>query len=173
MRQLWFLCVVPLMAEAQTIELLPIDIIYGNQLIRAEHQVVVSSPEAVSVIPVERVKSTLGPNIVITAEGSKLSSFEENSIAEREQAIFDEVNQRTEEAPFTVLFTGNIPAEIQEKRLRMMPEIGVFKDQIGGGSIKVEQPDVGDFSSVGKGGKPIGTSSKASDEAKLETLIGG
>jgi hypothetical protein len=173
MRQFWFFCVMPLTVGAQTIERQPIDIIYGNQIIRTEHQVVVSSPEVVSVIPVERVKATLGPNVVIAADGSSLSSFEENSIAAREQAIFDEVNKRTEEAPFTVLFTGNIPEEIQERRLRMMPEIGVFRDQVGDDSADVVQPDVGDFSSVGKGGTPIGTSSKVEDEANLEALIGG
>ncbi len=173
MRQFWFLCVMPLTVGAQTIERQPIDIIYGNQIIRTEHQVVVSSPEVVSVIPVERVKTALGPNVVIAADGSSLSSFEENSIASREQAIFDEVNKRTEEAPFTVLFTGNIPEEIQERRLRMMPQIGVFRDQVGGDSADVVQPDVGDFSSVGKSGAPIGTSSKVEDEAKLEALIGG
>lgn len=168
----WGLFFVSLFSDAQTIERQTIDIIYGNQVIRTKHQVVISSPEEVSVIPVDQVESALGPNIVITADGSKLSAFEENSIAEREQAIFDEVNKRTEEAPFTVLFTGNIPEKIQEKRLRMMPKIDLLGGPSNVNEKDVAKPDVGDFSPVGKGGVPIEASSTASD-AKLEKLIGG
>ncbi|ETX09901.1 hypothetical protein MUS1_05415 [Marinomonas ushuaiensis DSM 15871] len=184
MRQsFWVLGFVPLFTDAQTIERQPIDIIYGNQIIRSEHQVVVSSREEVSVIPVDRSTSTLGPNVVIAADGRVSSYLEENEIAKREQAIYDEVNRRTEEAPFTVLFTGNIPEKIQERRLRMMPEIGVFGDQAnppGDISSDVITPDVGDFSPAGKGilpvrsGSSVNTSEKPeSDEERLEQLIGG
>ena len=179
----WMLCFVPLVAGAQTVERQPIDIIYGNQIIRTEHQVVVSSPEEVSVIPVDRSVSTLGPNVVIAADGKVSSYLEENDIAEREQAIYDEVNRRTEEAPFTVLFTGNIPDEIQEKRLRMMPEIGIFGDQVDPPddiSNHAIVPDVGDFSPAGKGISPVRSGSSMnndergkSDEERLEQLIGG
>ena len=160
------LCVLPLAVNAQTIEIQPVDIIYGKQIIRTEHQVVVSSPDEVAIIPVEEVKG-LGPNIVIPADNSRrLSSFEENAIAEREQAIYEEVNKRTKEAPFTVLFTGNIPDVIQDRRLRMMPEIELIEDTNGG---SLSAPDVGDFTPVGTDTGPI----SAEDAAKLEKLIGG
>lgn len=169
---------VSLCADAQTIERQPVDIIYGNQVIHTEHQVVVSSQEEVAVIPAEKAKMTLGPNIVITADGKGLSYLEENAIAEREQAIYDEVNKRTEDAPFTVLFTGNIPEDIQAKRLRMMPEIGIFGDQVRADDTSEDkvQPDVGDFSPIGKGVEPAANGAKgapATDQEKLEKLIGG
>ncbi|WP_417527871.1 hypothetical protein [Marinomonas shanghaiensis] len=179
------LCAVSLVANAQTIERQPVDIIYGNQVIRTQHQVVVSSKEEVAVIPAEKAIGALGPNVVITADGQGLSYLEENAIAEREQAIYDEVNKRTEEAPFTVLFTGTIPEEIQEKRLRMMPEIGIFGDQV---EPKVQPedgsaPNAGDFSPIGKGvssGQPNvpdqsngAKSAPATDKERLEQLIGG
>lgn len=168
-----------LLANAQTIERQPVDIIYGNQVIHTQHQVVVSSKEEVAIIPAEKAKTTLGPNIVITADGKGMSYLEENAIAEREQAIYDEVNKRTEEAPFTVLFTGNIPEDIQAKRLRMMPEIGIFGDQAKKDDASVDkvQPDVGDFSPIGKGVTPSSASgakgAPATDQEKLEKLIGG
>lgn len=170
--------VLPLCANAQTIERQPVDIIYGNQVIRAQHQVVISSQAEVAVIPAEKAKTTLGPNIVITADGKGMSYLEENAIAEREQAIYDEVNKRTEEAPFTVLFTGNIPEDIEAKRLRMMPEIGIFGDQAKaeGASVEKVQPDVGDFSPIGKGVVPAASGAKeapATEQEKLEKLIGG
>ncbi|RBP84147.1 hypothetical protein DFP80_10450 [Marinomonas rhizomae] len=175
---LGLLGVVSLVANAQTIERQPVDIIYGDQVIHTEHQVVVSSREEVAVIPAEKAKMTLGPNIVITADGKGMSYLEENTIAEREQAIYDEVNKRTEEAPFTVLFTGNIPEDIQAKRLRMMPEIGVFGDQVKKDTAPVDkvQPDVGDFSPIGQGVAPAASGPKgapATDQEKLEKLIGG
>ncbi|RCW98556.1 hypothetical protein DFP77_12725 [Marinomonas foliarum] len=170
---------VSLCADAQTIERQPVDIIYGNQVIHTEHQVVVSSQEEVAVIPAEKAKMTLGPNIVITADGKGMSYLEENAIAEREQAIYDEVNKRTEEAPFTVLFTGNIPEEIQAKRLRMMPEIGIFGDQVKTDERSSDNvvPEVGDFSPVGEAVAPPSSSgakgAPATDAEKLERLIGG
>ena len=175
---LGLLCVVSWFVNAQTIERQPVDIIYGNQVIHAQHQVVVSSQEEVAVIPAEKAKTTLGPNIVITADGKGMSYLEENAIAEREQAIYDEVNKRAEEAPFTVLFTGNIPEDIQAKRLRMMPEVGIFGDQAKTEDTSVEkvQPDVGDFSPIGKGVTPTASGAKsapATDQEKLEKLIGG
>jgi hypothetical protein len=171
-------CAVSLFANAQTVERQPVDIIYGNQVIHTQHQVVISSQEEVAVIPAEKAKMTLGPNIVITADGKGMSYLEENVIAEREQAIYDEVNKRTEEAPFTVLFTGNIPEDIQAKRLRMMPEIGIFGDQAKAEDVPADnvQPDVGDFSPIGKGVAPAASGAKgapATDQEKLEKLIGG
>lgn len=184
-------CAVSMFANAQTIERQPVDIIYGNQVIRTQHQVVVSSKDDVAVIPAEKVRDGLGPNIVITADGQGLSYLEENAIADREQAIYDEVNKRTEEAPFTVLFTGNIPEEIQEKRLRMMPEIGIFGDQVEPKKEPADgsAPNVGDFSPIGKGvssgqssssvpsggsDQPNGAkSAPATDKERLEQLIGG
>ncbi|QUX96370.1 hypothetical protein C0J08_13620 [Marinomonas sp. CT5] len=179
----------PLSVIAQKVELQPVDIIYGNNVIRGKHQVVVDSKEQVAVIPVDKTKSNIAPNIVITAEGKGMSYLEENAIAEREQAIYDEVNKRTEEAPFTVLFTGNIPEDIEAKRLRMMPEIGIFGDQVKGEKVSKENasletagPDVGDFSPIGKGVTPAANNetkangakaAPATDEDKLEKLIGG
>lgn len=129
-------------------------------------------------IPAEKAKMTLGPNVVVTADGKGMSYLEENAIAEREQAIYDEVNKRTEEAPFTVLFTGNIPEDIQAKRLRMMPEIGIFGDQARVDDVPEDKvkPDVGDFSPIGKGVTPAVNGAKgapATDQEKLEKLIGG
>jgi len=172
-------CVLPLLAHAQTIEVQPVDIIYGNQVIHSQHQIVVSSQEEVAVIPAERAKATLGPNVVISADGRGMSYLEENAIAEREQAIYDEVNKRTKEAPFTVLFAGKIPEDIQEKRLRMMPEVGIFGDQVKADDEPSNdvKPDVGDFSPIGKGVSPANMtgakSAPASDEERLEKLIGG
>ena len=179
--------VLPMLARAQTVEIQPVDIIYGNQVIHGRHQVVLNSPDEVAVIPAEKSKvSLLGPNVVVTAKGADRSYLEEQAIAKREKAIYDEVNKRTEEAPFTVLFTGHIPDDIQEKRLRMMPEIGVFGEQLN----KLEKsqdsaesepnllPDSGEFSEI----KPKSANVKAtnnavapsaSQEAKLEKLIGG
>ncbi|PYF84256.1 hypothetical protein DFP75_101281 [Marinomonas alcarazii] len=173
------LCAVSLCVHAQTVERQPVEIIYGNQIIRSEHQVVLSSQEQVAVIPAEKAKMTLGPNVVITADGKGMSYLEENAIAEREQAIYDEVNKRTEEAPFTVLFTGNIPEDIQNKRLRMMPEIGIFGDQINADDRSSDKvvPDVGDFSPVGESAAPASArgakGAPATDAEKLERLIGG
>ncbi|MEP3349330.1 MAG: hypothetical protein ABJN96_05145 [Marinomonas sp.] len=168
----WLLGVMSFVVSAQTIERKPVDIIYGNQLIRSEHQVVLSSPDAVSVIPVEQVEQTLGPNVVIAADGSELSYLEENDIAKREQEIYDEVNRRTEEAPFTVLFTGNIPEKIQERRLRMMPEIGVVNESVPGPSSN--PLDVGAFSPVGQGVNSSKNSNASTKELeKLDALIGG
>lgn len=178
-RSLGLFCAISFFANAQTIEVQPVDIIYGNQVIRTQHQVVMSSQEDVAIIPVEKARSTLGPNVVITADSVGMSYLEENIIAEREQAIYDEVNKRTEEAPFTVLFTGNIPEDIQERRLRMMPEIGIFGDQVKTGDVSSNnvKPDVGDFSPIGKGVSPVGAtgakSAPVSNEEKLEKLIGG
>ncbi|MBR7887817.1 hypothetical protein J9B83_02600 [Marinomonas sp. A79] len=184
--------------NAQTIERQPVDIIYGDQVIHSQHQVVVSSGPEVAVIPADKSTSTLGPNLVISSDGKTLPYLEQNKIAAREQEIYDEVNQRTEESPFTVLFTGNIPDDIQEKRLRMMPEIGVFADEIRSdgnsfsdgsfvneadsdvaGSAEIS-PDAGDFSPIGKGVIPIQPSAseeveavEETNEEKLEKLIGG
>lgn len=185
----------PFYACAQTVELQPVDIIYGNQLIHSHHQVVLSSPDDVTIIPAQKktVAEELGPNVVISASGERLSYLEENQIAKNEKAIYDEVNKRTEEAPFTVLFTGNIPEEIQEKRLRMMPEIGIFGDQLkkietdeqeNSSSHQKVSPDTGEFSAISPD-LPTSTAKnkttdvvpaekkKLTDEDRLEQLIGG
>lgn len=167
----WMLCCVSLFVDAQTIERQSIDIIYGNQVIHTEHQVVLNSQKEVSVIPVEQSVSTLGSNVVITADRTPFSYLEEDHVAEREQVIYDEVNRRTEEAPFTVLFTGNIPDEIQERRLRMMPKIDVSGDHVdplSKVSNDATTPDVGVFSPVGKGISPIRSGSFVSDEERVE-----
>ncbi|MGO3405818.1 hypothetical protein [Marinomonas sp.] len=178
--------VLPLVVQAQTVEIQPVDIIYGNQVIHGRHQVVLNSPDEVAVIPAEKNKvSLLGPNLVVTATGADRSYLEEQKIAKREKAIYDEVNKRTKDAPFTVLFTGHIPDDIQEKRLRMMPEIGVFGDQLN----KLEKsqddsnsqnliPDTGDFSEIKPKTPAVKASNNvakpsASQEDKLEKLIGG
>ena len=150
-------CLLPLMVAAQTVEIQPVDIIYGNQVVSGRHQVVLNSPGEVAI----------------------RSYFEQKVIAAREQAIYDEVNKRTQEAPFTVLFTGHIPDDIQEKRLRMMPEIGVFGEQLNKlektDAAKVIAPDSGEFSEIKPGATVPVSSSEASgsQEDKLEKLIGG
>lgn len=125
------LWIFPTNSFAQTIELKEIDVFYGNQVIRGQHQVVVSSPLEVDIIPAANEKELfLGPNVVIDNDNSRYSYIDNEQIAEREKEIYTEVNRRTEESPFTVLFTGNIPQEIQDKRLQLMPEVGVFGDQL-------------------------------------------
>lgn len=176
---LGWLVIMPLFANGQTIELRPVDIIYGNQIIRSQHQVVVSSKGEVNVIPVDKVAALTKPNVVISSTGSQLSYLEEGAAAKREQAIYDEVNKRTEEAPFTVLFTGNIPEEIMERRLRLMPEMGIFggQDQARSSSGG-ERAAAGDFAPVGAARQPNANeaqneSAPLSDEERLERLIGG
>ncbi|TDR06774.1 hypothetical protein [Marinomonas communis] len=178
---------------AQTIYTQPVEVMYGNQVYRGEHQVVVNSPEAVTIIPAEQPKNINLPNMVVSANPNKLSYLEESAIAKREQEIYREVNRRTEESPFTVLFTGHIPEEIQKKRLSMMPEIGIFGDQ----KEKLERdqaelngestvaPDEGEFSQVTPGNlvqppvEPAEVPEQRQDQAeltneqKLEQLIGG
>lgn len=175
----------PLMTFAQTVEIQPVDIIYGNQVIHGRHQVVLNSPDKVAIIPAEQKKaSPLGLNVVVTDTGDDRSYLERKTIAAREQAIYDEVNKRTKDAPFTVLFTGHIPDDIQEKRLRMMPEIGVFGDQLnkldkaqGTNTAQSNTLDTGEFSEVrpNNSGATSTTKSKpvATQEDKLEKLIGG
>lgn len=170
------LCFVSSVSLAQTIERQPVEIIYGNQVIRAEHQVVLSSKEEVSVIPVDQAREEYQPNLVISPGASGLTYLEENAISQREQAIYDEVNQRTKDAPFTVLFTGNVPEEIEERRLRMMPEIGLLNDRGDAVSVEEVKPDVGDFAPIGQGTAPIpsgGGETLKAKQKKLEALIGG
>lgn len=173
-------CLLPLIVAAQTVEIQPVDIIYGNQVVSGRHQVVLNSPDEVAIIPAEKKRMPLlGPNVVVTSAGNERSYFEQKVIAAREQAIYDEVNKRTQEAPFTVLFTGHIPDDIQEKRLRMMPEIGVFGEQLNKlektDATKVIVPDSGEFSEIKPGATVPVSSSEASgsQEDKLEKLIGG
>lgn len=177
---------------AQTITIEPVDVLYGNQVYRGEHQIVRSSPEAVAIIPPEQPDNQEAVNMVVSSNPNKASYLEQARAAEREQAIYEEVNRRTREAPFTVLFTGNIPEEIQQRRLNMMPEVGIFGDQ----AEKLERdqaalnskdslvPDEGQFSEVTPGNQvfgdpvpsepPVDTQqAELSDEERLEQLIGG
>ncbi|SBS31464.1 hypothetical protein MSP8887_01965 [Marinomonas spartinae] len=144
---------------------MPVNIIYGNKIIHAQHQVVLDSPNKVDVIPVEKSKpSVKEPNVVVSPDGSSRAYLEENAVAAKENKIYNEINRRTEEAPFTVLFTGHIPEAIQEKRLRMMPEIGIFGDQLNKlsedekQSVKTAEksqginPDSGEFSAISPNG---------------------
>lgn len=198
------ICFLPLTAVAQKVVIQPVDIIYGNQVIHSHHQVVLDSPEKVDIIPAQKQKPSLtAPNVVVTATGNDASYLENKAIAAREKAIYDEVNKRTQDAPFTVLFTGHIPDDIQEKRLRMLPEIGMFGDQLNKleknrgvsadstsqndtskGAIK---PNAGDFTEVSpagiSGSHPGSTSGTpasnnfpkptATQQQKLDKLIGG
>lgn len=179
---------------AQTVRVEPVEVMYGNQIYHGDHQVVLSSPEDVTIIPAEQPKNNVIANMVVSANPNKLSYLEESAIAKREQEIYREVNQRTKDSPFTVLFTGHIPEEIQQKRLSMMPEIGIFGDQ----KDKLDQDqstlhpesntalDDGDFTEVVPGNRiqPAEQSSPVPDaapinqaeltnEQKLEQLIGG
>lgn len=179
---------VPLL-NAQTIKIEPIEVLYGNQVYSGQHQVVISSREDVTIIPAEKPKLNAIANMVVSANPSKLSYLEESAIAKREQEIYREVNRRTEESPFTVLFTGHIPEEIQQRRLSMMPEIGIFGDQKD--KLEKDQAELhggdtasaaeGEFSEVLPGNRvmPGGSAEAPTDQAeltneqKLEQLIGG
>lgn len=116
-------------AFSQTIERRIVDIVYGDKVIRTTHQVVLDTELEVDVIPAEETKPEVATNVVITANDDRFSYLETNRAAIREQEIYSEVNRRTRDAPYTVLFTGYIPPEIQKKRMAMMPEVGLFGDQ--------------------------------------------
>lgn len=190
MKSLMFVSV--LMAPAvygQTVEVVPVDIIYGTQVIRGQHQVVKSSPENVTIIPVEPVAKPTGVgNVVVSAGAEQLSYLEQSKVADREQEIYEEVNRRTEENPFTVLFTGRLPDDIQEKRIRMMAEVGVFGDHLDEQEsdpqsdvaeveekAPVELLDPGAFTEVSPAevGESVESESSMTDEERLEQLIGG
>ncbi|MBM6550485.1 hypothetical protein [Marinomonas ostreistagni] len=181
-------------AWSQTITREPVEVLYGNQVYSGTHQVVHNTPEGVTVIPPEQPKNNVLANMVVSANPSQLSYLEESNIAKREQEIYREVNQRTEEAPFTVLFTGHIPEEIQQRRLSMMPEVGIFGDQLE--KLEADQaeihgtPDEGEFTEVIPGNRVMGEAPQGStpvtpereqnaeaetlsNEEKLERLIGG
>ncbi|MBJ7538504.1 hypothetical protein [Marinomonas transparens] len=187
-KTLWLLWFLPLFVNAQTVEVNPVDIIYGDKIIHGRHQVVQNSSASVAVIPAEKPKLELEPNVVFSASGQGLSYLEEGAVSVREQAIYEEVNKRTDEAPFTVLFTGNIPEVIQEKRLRMMPKIGIFGDQLkkaeSGKASESEvgedvAPDTGEFSAISPSGEQLPSvnesevSEPLTEAEKLERLIGG
>lgn len=179
--------------NAQTIQIEPVEVQYGDQLYIGQHQVVISSPEDVTIIPPEQPKLDHIANMVVSASPNKLSYIEESAIAKREQEIYQEVTRRTEESPFTVLFTGHIPDEIQQRRLSMMPEIGIFgdqrekldKDQADLHGEETQTADAGEFSEVMPGeriqpsAKNEGSIEEPSNQAeltneqKLEQLIGG
>ena len=177
---------------AQTITREPVEVLYGNRIYSGEHQVVHNTPDEVTVIPAEQPKHAILANMVVSANPSRLSYLEESAISQREQDIYQEVNKRTEEAPFTVLFTGHIPEEIQQRRLSMMPEVGIFGDQLE--KLEADQaelhgdPDAGEFTEVIPGNRVMGElntdpsvepaqpaddAASLSKEEKLEKLIGG
>lgn len=181
-------------AWSQTITQEPVEVLYGNRVYSGTHQVVNNTPDNVTVIPAEQPKHNVLANMVVSANPSQLSYLEESNIAKREQEIYSEVNRRTDEAPFTVLFTGHIPEEIQQRRLSMMPEVGIFGDQLE--KLEADQaeingnPDEGEFTEVIPGnrvmgeasldGSPVAPNQEAapegeslSNEEKLERLIGG
>lgn len=147
---------------AQTIEQRVVDIVYGDKVIRTTHQVVLDTELEVGIVRAEETKPEVETNVVISANNSRLSYLEQNAAAIREQTIYDEVNRRTRDAPYTVLFTGHIPDDIQNKRMAMMPEVGLFGDQkdkllknqgnimqeIG---LPADDPDAGKFSSMKQG----------------------
>ncbi|MCZ2723353.1 hypothetical protein O1D97_17500 [Marinomonas sp. 15G1-11] len=170
-------------AFSQEIQIREVDVIYGNQVIRGKHQIVFSSPPEVGIVPAEKTQVVnLGPNVIIGSQEDSRSYLEVSKIAAREQEIYNEVNRRTEEAPFTVLFTGNIPAEIQAKRLQLMPEVGVFGDQLNklekdqAASQVTESQDEVYIPENIPGVQVFGTDEAAedkTDEALLEKLIGG
>lgn len=114
---------------SQTIERRVVDIVYGDKVIRTTHQVVLDTELEVGVIRAEETKPEVATNVVITANDERLSYLETNKAAIREQEIYREVNRRTRDAPYTVLFSGYIPPEIQKKRMAMMPEVGLFGNQ--------------------------------------------
>jgi hypothetical protein len=125
-------------------------------------------------------------NVVITANDERLSYLELNEAAMREQSIYDEVNRRTEDAPYTVLFTGHIPAEIQKKRMAMMPEVGLFGDQkdkllqnqgditqeIGFPTQESNGLDTGDFSNMSPQ-QPGSQNARNSVDSELDSFING
>lgn len=186
--------VAALPAMAQTVTIESVEVFYGDQVYSGEHQVVYSTPDDVTIIPAEKPKRDVMANMVVSANPSQLSYLEESDIAQREQEIYREVNRRTEEAPFTVLFTGHIPEDIQKRRLSMMPEVGIFGDQLD--KLEEDQAelhgnaDEGDFSEVIPGNRVMGEAPEGSspvtpdqsgasadeqlsNEEKLERLIGG
>ncbi|MBJ7554260.1 hypothetical protein [Marinomonas spartinae] len=177
----WAVLFLPLTVCAQRVVEEPVNIIYGDKIIHAQHQVVLDSPNEVDVIPVEKSKPTVKePTVVVSPDGSSRAYIEENAIAAKDNEIYNEINRRTEEAPFTVLFTGHIPEAIQEKRLRMMPEVGIFGDQLNKlnadekQSVKAAEksqgikPDAGEFSAISPddGGKSMGGSASADKAEK-------
>lgn len=180
-------------AIAQTVSVETVDVLYGNKVYRGQHQVVRSSPEEVAIIPAEKPQPDTTINMVVSASANKSSYLEESALAKREQEIYDEVNRRTRDALFTVLFTGNIPEEIQQRRLNMMPEVGIFGDQLD--KLNADQqalnpeesvePSEGEFTEVTPGNRVFGepapqvapesppNQAEMTDEQKLEQLIGG
>ena len=171
---------------AQTIERRVVDIVYVDKVIRTTHQVVLDTELEVGVIRAEETKPEVAQNVVITANDERLSYLELNEAAMREQSIYDEVNRRTEDAPYTVLFTGHIPAEIQKKRMAMMPEVGLFGDQkdkllqnqgditqeIGFPTQESNGLDTGDFSNMSPQ-QPGSQNARNSVDSELDSFING
>ncbi|OUR76319.1 hypothetical protein A9Q77_03760 [Marinomonas sp. 42_23_T18] len=172
---------------AQTIERRVVDIVYGDKVIRTTHQVVLDSELDVGVIRAEETKPEVATNMVITASDSRLSYLEQSTAAIREQAIYDEVNRRTRDAPYTVLFTGHIPDDIQNKRMAMMPEVGLFGSQkdkllnnqgdimqeIGLPADASDKPNAGKFSSMKSDEQSARNSGASELNSDLNNFING
>lgn len=176
---------------AQTIERRVVDIVYGDKVIRTTHQVVLDTELEVGIVPAEKTKPEVAANVVITANDSQMSYLEQNAAAMREQSIYKEVNRRTRDAPYTVLFTGHIPDHIQKKRMAMMPEVGLFGDQkdkllknqgdimqeIGLPTDTRDLPNTGEFSSMSSQEKSarnnLSGPESGSDDAGLNSFING
>jgi len=171
-------------SSAQTVEERLVDIVYGEEIIRGTYQVVIDDEYDAHVIPYDRndLESKIPTNVVISSGRNKLSYIEAETLAEREAEIYEEVNRRTENAPYTILFAGRIPDHIQKERMKMMPEVGIFGTQLkklddnqGDLEMKVDHPDtqtpdLGEFLPIEAGG---GSQSGTAAESMLEDMIGG
>ncbi|TBR45086.1 hypothetical protein CBF23_000890 [Marinomonas agarivorans] len=160
---------------AQTVEERLVDIVYGDKVIRGTYQVVIDDEYEADVIPFDQqdVENKIPSNVVISSGDEQLSYIETQKLAEREAEIYSEVNRRTENAPYTILFAGRIPEHIQKERMKMMPEVGIFGQQRAKlnnnqGDLEVSSPntgiDAGEF-------LPIETSSKKVSTSKAEAML--
>lgn len=162
-------------AFAQTVEERLVDIVYGDEVIRGTYQVVIDDEYDADVIPFNEqdVENKIPANVVISSGARKLSYIETKALAEREAEIYSEVNRRTENAPYTILFAGRIPEHIQKERMKMMPEVGIFGQQRAKlnnnqGDLEVSSPSVdineGEF-------LPIETRSNKPSTSKAEAML--
>lgn len=179
------LLLVPTALSAQTIEERTVDVVYGDQIIRGTHQVVIDEYDA-HVIPYDAddLENDIPKNVVISSDSKTLSRIEESNLAEREAEIYAEVNRRMDDAPYTILFAGRIPPEIQKERLKALPEVGIFGRQLNKlennqGDLEMtsdqpntETPDLGEFMPIQAGGAQ-GNTSQSEAAAMLEEMIGG
>lgn len=159
---------------AQTVEERLVDIVYGDEVIRGTYQVVIDDEYDADVIHYDQqdLENKIPSNVVINSGSGKLSYIETEALAEREAEIYDEVNRRTKNAPYTILFAGRIPEHIQKERMKMMPEVGIFGQQKAKldnnqGNLELTEDtdvDVGEF-------LPIKTGSGKTDPSKAEAML--